>query len=163
MAASVCCMSTGSSETPPTAAARLAALPGLKVPFDETLDGTIGLEWLEVGPDRVTSQLVVGNHVRQPFGLVHGGLFAVIAESAASTGASVSVAERGEMAVGLSNNTAFLRPFVGEGTIHSVATRIHAGRTTQLWDVEHRDDEQRLCATSRVTIAIRPPRAPTAS
>ncbi len=64
------------------------------------------------------------------------------------------VRERG-LAVGMSNNTSFLRP-ITEGTIHARATRIHGGRTTWIWDVEFRDDDDRLCAVTRMTIAVRP-------
>ena len=62
---------------------------------------------------------------------------------------------RGRRALGLANNTSFLRPVSG-GTIHGLATRRHRGRTTWVWDVDMTDDEGRLCATSRVTIAVRP-------
>jgi uncharacterized protein (TIGR00369 family) len=57
--------------------------------------------------------------------------------------------------MGLSNSTSFLRP-IGAGNIHALATRRHRGRTTWVWDVDMSDDEGRLCATSRVTIAVRP-------
>jgi len=160
MATSVCCMSAGSKATRPFGQDQFPGIPGAVVPFEDGLDGTLGVRFLEVTPERVVTELDVADRVRQPFGLVHGGVYAVIAESAASFGAGVGVAPSGQTAVGLSNNTAFVRPFIGEGTLHSVASRIHAGRTTQLWDVEHRDDQQRLCATSRVTIAVRAPREP---
>jgi uncharacterized protein (TIGR00369 family) len=55
----------------------------------------------------------------------------------------------------MSNHSTFLRP-IGQGTIHAVARRRHRGRTTWVWDVELTDDEERLCAVSRVTIAVRP-------
>ena len=64
----------------------------------------------------------------------------------------------GNYAVGLSNQTSFLRP-ITEGTVHAEATRRHRGRTTWLWDVEISDDAGRLCAVSRMTIAVRPQRA----
>ena len=58
------------------------------------------------------------------------------------------------VAVGMSNNTSFLRP-ISEGTVHGVGIAIHRGRMSWVWDVEMRDDQDRLCATSRVTIAVR--------
>ena len=69
--------------------------------------------------------------------------------------------DAGNTAVGLSNQTSFLRP-VTEGVIHARATPRHRGRTTWVWEVECSDDAQRVCAVSRVTVAVRqaPPRPP---
>ena len=72
-------------------------------------------------------------------------------------GGALTAIPAGGTAVGLSNNTSFLRPFTGTGRLTSTATRLHGGRTTQLWDVEHRGEDGKLCATSRVTIALRYP------
>jgi uncharacterized protein (TIGR00369 family) len=63
--------------------------------------------------------------------------------------------EHGNRAMGLSNATNFVRP-MAEGTVHARARRLHAGGSTWVWDVEMSDDEGRLCAASRVTIAVRP-------
>jgi 1,4-dihydroxy-2-naphthoyl-CoA hydrolase len=93
----------------------------------------------------------------QPFGLVHGGVYAAIAETLASVGTFAGVHDDGMQAMGMSNSTSFLRPITA-GTIHAVARVRHRGRTTWLWDVEISDDDERLCATTRVTIAVRPPR-----
>lgn len=123
--------------------------------YDQTLDGTLGVQITEATPESVTATVEIDHRHKQPFGLVHGGVYALIAESAASVGGALTAIPNGGSAVGLSNNTAFVRPFIGEGTLTSVATRIHGGRTTQLWDVEHRNPEGKLCATSRVTIALR--------
>lgn len=130
-------------------------LPTL-LPYEETLDGTLGVQITDATAESVTATVEIDHRHKQPFGLVHGGVYALIAESAASVGGAITAIPGGGSAVGLSNNTAFVRPFIGEGTLTSVATRIHGGRTTQLWDVEHRNPEGKLCATSRVTIALRP-------
>jgi uncharacterized protein (TIGR00369 family) len=97
----------------------------------------------------------VRRELMQPWGIVHGGVFATIAESLASWATAMVVLGDGQAAMGLSNNTSFLRP-IGEGTIHALATRRHRGRTTWVWDVDMTDDQGRLCASSRVTIAVRP-------
>jgi len=89
--------------------------------------------------------------------LLHGGVYASIAESLASLATALAVRERGETAVGLSNSTSFLRP-VTAGTVHALATRLHAGRTTWVWDVSFSDDAGRTCALTRMTIAVRPAR-----
>ncbi len=131
-----------------------AILPTL-LPYEQTADGTLGVQITAATPEEVTATVEVDHRHKQPFGLVHGGIYALVAESAASVGGALTAVPKGGSAVGLSNNTAFLRPFVGEGTLTSVARRIHGGRTTQLWDVEHRSSDGKLCATSRVTIALR--------
>jgi uncharacterized protein (TIGR00369 family) len=86
---------------------------------------------------------------------VHGGVYASIAEALASWGTNVGVLQEGNIGLGMSNHSTFLRS-IREGTIHAVARRIHGGRTTWVWDVELTDDDGRLCAVSRVTIAVRP-------
>jgi uncharacterized protein (TIGR00369 family) len=84
-----------------------------------------------------------------------GGVHASIAEALASVGTNVGVLPEGNIGLGMSNHSTFLRS-IREGTIHAIARRIHRGRTTWVWDVELTDDESRLCAVSRVTIAVRP-------
>jgi len=100
----------------------------------------------------------VREHLLQPVGLVHGGVYASIAEALASLGTNLGVGQEGSIGLGMSNHSTFLRS-VQEGTIHATARRIHRGRTTWVWDVELTDDEGRRCAVSRVTIAVRPVRA----
>ena len=85
---------------------------------------------------------------------MHGGVLASIAESITSLATWRAVAPEGRSAQGLSNQTSFLRPLLG-GTIHATARRRHKGRTTWVWEVEISDDEQRLCALVRMTIAVR--------
>jgi len=118
-------------------------------------DALYGLELLEVGDELVRARVPVLDKLKQPFGLVHGGVLASISETLASLGTAVVVMPDGMAAMGLSNNTSFLRP-ITEGTIHACATRRHRGRTTWIWDVELSDDAGRLCALTRMTIAVRP-------
>jgi 1,4-dihydroxy-2-naphthoyl-CoA hydrolase len=118
-------------------------------------DALYGLEVLEVHDELVLAQVAVRDDLRQPFGLVHGGVLASIAETLASLGTAVVVVPEGNAAMGLSNSTSFLRPIL-DGTIHARAIRRHRGRTTWLWDVEITDDDGRLCAMTRMTIAVRP-------
>ncbi|MGI9099458.1 MAG: PaaI family thioesterase [Solirubrobacteraceae bacterium] len=117
-------------------------------------DALYGLELLECHDDLVRAQVAVRDEIRQPFGLVHGGVFAAIAETLASLGTAVVIPD-GNAAMGLSNSTSFLRP-ITDGTIHARALRRHRGRTTWVWDVEITDDAGRLCALTRMTIAVRP-------
>ena len=118
-------------------------------------DGLYGLEILSISDEEVTAQVPVRDELRQPAGLVHGGVFASIAESMTSIGTWQAVNADGRTAQGLSNQTSFLRPIL-DGTIHAVARRRHRGRTTWVWEVEITDDQARLCALVRMTIAVRP-------
>lgn len=120
-------------------------------PFDRHY----GLEVDEAGDELVRAHVPVVEQVTQPLGLVHGGVYASIAEALASLGTNIGVVPRGSVGLGMSNHSTFLRP-ISQGTIHAVARRRHRGRTTWVWDVELTDDEERLCAVSRVTIAVRP-------
>lgn len=118
-------------------------------------DALYGLEILEVTQELVRAQVAVRDELRQPFGPVHGGVLAALAETMASHGTLIVAVPEGTAAMGMSNNTSFLRP-ITEGTIHARAMRRHRGRTTWVWDVEISDDAGRLCAMSRMTIAVRP-------
>ena len=125
------------------------------VPWDEGFDALYGLEIDEMTAERATGRVPVRNAIRQPMGLVHGGVYASIAESLASLATAAGVVPEGLVPQGLSNATSFLRPIL-EGTIHATAVRRHRGRTTWVWDVEISDDAGRLCAVTRMTIAVRP-------
>jgi uncharacterized protein (TIGR00369 family) len=120
-------------------------------PFDRHY----GLEILEASDELVRGRVPVLDHVKQPTGLVHGGLHAAIAEGLASLGTNHGVAAAGNFALGMSNQCSFLRP-IESGAVHATARRRHRGRTTWIWDVELADDAGRLCALARVTIAVRP-------
>jgi uncharacterized protein (TIGR00369 family) len=109
---------------------------------------------VECSAELVRGRVAVREHVTQPIGLVHGGVHAAIAEGLASLGTNHGVAAEGKVALGISNQSSFLRP-IGSGTIHATARPRHRGRTTWIWDVELADDEGRICALSRVTVAIR--------
>jgi uncharacterized protein (TIGR00369 family) len=117
-------------------------------------DSLYGLEILELGDELARARVAVRDDLKQPMGLVHGGVYAAIAESLASTATASNVGGEGKIATGLSNQTSFLRP-ITEGTIHATATRKHRGRTTWVWEVEMTDDQGRLCVLTRMTIAVR--------
>jgi len=117
-------------------------------------DGLYGLEVLAISDTEVTARVAVRDEIKQPAGLVHGGVFASIAESITSMATYYAVRDGGRTAQGLSNQTSFVRPIV-EGTINAVARRRHRGRTTWVWEVDITDDRERLCALVRMTIAVR--------
>lgn len=125
------------------------------IAMDRTFDALYGLEILEYGEERVVARVAVRDEIKQPMGLVHGGVYASIAEATTSMATASAVYGDGKAAMGLSNNTSFLRPVTSGEYVHATATRRHKGRTTWVWDVDITDDEGRLCATTRMTIAVR--------
>ena len=122
--------------------------------IEGTFDAHYGLEILDTAEDEVRGQLLIQPHHKQPAGLLHGGVLASMAEALASMATFVAVASEGKAAMGMSNATTFMRP-ITEGTVHAVARPRHRGRTTWVWDVDFSDDAGRLCATTRMTIAVR--------
>jgi 1,4-dihydroxy-2-naphthoyl-CoA hydrolase len=131
---------------------RLVTTPfeGFPVGFDRLY----GLEVLDMNEEEARARVEVRDELRQPGGLVHGGVFASIAESLASIATWLAVHDDGKSAQGMSNQTSFLRPIV-DGTIHATARRRHKGRTTWVWEVDITDDDGRLCALVRMTVAVR--------
>jgi 1,4-dihydroxy-2-naphthoyl-CoA hydrolase len=121
------------------------------------LADTIGVEYLELEPERARGRVEVVERVLQPFGIVHGGTFSALAESLCSRATYEQVAPEGMVAMGQANNATFLRPITA-GHVNAEATVRHRGRTTWVWDCELTDDDGRLCALVRMTIAIRPAR-----
>lgn len=131
-------------------------------PSIEQLNGAVsgfdrlyGLQIVGYADGEVSAQVTARDEVKQPAGLVHGGVYASIAESMTSLATALAVMPQGNMAMGLSNNTSFLRP-ITEGVVHAHASVIHRGRTTWVWDVRFTDDAGRSCAVTRMTIAVRP-------
>jgi 1,4-dihydroxy-2-naphthoyl-CoA hydrolase len=125
------------------------------VPLEDTLDGAFGIELEELSGDAIRARIPVTDRIRQRFGLVHGGAYCAIAEFLASEATVAGVWEDGNIALGTQNATSFLRA-VGDGTLLAEGRPLHRGRSVWVWDVEFRDDDGRLSATSRVTLAVRP-------
>jgi 1,4-dihydroxy-2-naphthoyl-CoA hydrolase len=127
-----------------------------RLSFEQTMDGAIGFEILDASETHALGRFAVEDRVRQPLGIVHGGAYAAAAESlcSAATYVGVSKDDSGRIVLGQSNQTSFLRP-VSEGSVHVDARPRHRGRTSWVWDVDFTDDEGRVCALSRVTLAVR--------
>ena len=128
----------------------------IDLPFrlGEGFDSLYGLEVTHISDELLRGRVVVTDAIKQPAGLVHGGVYAAVAESLASTGTALKVIPDGKMAMGLSNLTSFVRPITA-GSVNAEAKVRHRGRTTWVWEVEMSDDEGRLCVLARVTIAVR--------
>ena len=117
-------------------------------PYDEL----IGLEVDAATPEEARGRLAVVNRVKQPAGLVHGGVYASMAESLATRATGEAV--RPSTAVGMASSTSFLRPVL-EGTVHASGRPRHRGRSTWVWEFDVTDDDGRLCALVRMTVAVR--------
>ncbi len=111
-----------------------------------------------VDSSHVTGWIDLGSEHHQPWGLVHGGVYTTAIETAASAGASIAAQEHGLLAVGVNNNTNFLRSMI-EGRVTVDARPIQQGRTQQLWEVRVADDRDRLIATGQVRLQNIAPRA----
>lgn len=121
----------------------------------ETLAEALGIGGYErLDDQRARARLPVSDRVRQPFGIVHGGAYAALAETLCSI-ATYETVGPDSGAFGQSNDTSFLRP-VFDGVVYAEAVAKHRGRTTWVWEVEMTDAEGRLCALARLTIAVRP-------
>jgi uncharacterized protein (TIGR00369 family) len=121
----------------------------------ETLVQTLGIEFLEASLDRVSARMPVAPRVHQPFGLLHGGASVALAETVASVGAFVSVMDQGLGAVGLEINANHVKA-KRDGVVTAVATPLHKGRTTHVWEVRITDENDQLVCVSRCTLAIVP-------
>lgn len=111
----------------------------------------IGLRFVRATREEVVAELTVEPSLHQPYGLVHGGVYASMAETVASVGAALHAMAEGRNTVGLDNSTNFLRA-TREGTLTARATPLATGRRTHVWEVDIRDDQARLVAKSRVRL-----------
>jgi uncharacterized protein (TIGR00369 family) len=118
-------------------------------------DALLGTEWLDDDPEHARVRVPMRDELRQPVGLLHGGVISSLVESVCSRSTALAVAGDGMMAMGQSVNVSFIRP-ITEGHAEVRASARHRGRTTWVWEAEVRDAEDRLCALAQMTIAVRP-------
>lgn len=118
-----------------------------------TIMEALDIETVLVSPDRVVCTMPVNEKTRQPFGLLHGGASLVLAETAASIGTYALIDQEHEIAVGMEINANHVRS-VTDGKVTAVATPLHKGRSTMVWDIKITDEQDRLVCVSRCTMAI---------
>ena len=128
------------------------SLAALQATGANTAVSHLGIEFTEVGDDFLVARVPVNRQTCQPYGLLHGGVSVVLAETLGSCGAAFSV-PLGTRVVGLEVNANHLRG-VQDGWVTATARPVHLGRTTQVWQIELRDDQGRLSCTSRLTMAV---------
>ncbi|HUQ48885.1 MAG TPA: hotdog fold thioesterase [Gemmatimonadaceae bacterium] len=113
----------------------------------------IGIEFVMLSPDKVVATMPVDDRTRQPFGLLHGGASAALAETVASFGAYLNIDKDKQAAVGVELNANHVRG-KREGLVTATATPIHRGRKIQVWDIRIEDENKHLICASRCTLAI---------
>ena len=129
-----------------------ADLPSVDLTAASAFVAAISFDVADADGSRVTGSVELGPDQHTPWGVVHGGVYCSVVESAASIGASLAVQERGQFAVGVNNNTDFLRPMTA-GRVDVVAEPIQQGRTLQLWQVVlTRADDGKLVARGQVRL-----------
>ena len=126
---------------------------GQDIVSEGNLVEALGIEGYEFDGEATASmRMPVRDRVKQPFGVVHGGALAALAETVCSRATYDAVAPM--LALGQANETIFIRA-VRSGVVQARARALHRGRTSWVWDVEMHDADGRLCATSRLIIAVR--------
>jgi uncharacterized protein (TIGR00369 family) len=122
----------------------------------DTAVARLGIEFLEMGDDFIKARVPVDNRTRQPYGLLHGGVSVVLAETLGSCGAAFSNPD-GYRAVGLDINANHIKGTTS-GWVTGVARPVHMGRSTQVWQIDMHNDAGELTCVSRITMAILAPR-----
>ena len=123
---------------------------------EDTVVRRLGIEFLEVGDDFLRARVPVNAHTRQPYGLLHGGVSVVLAETLGSCGAVYACPE-GWRAVGLDINANHIRGATS-GWVTGTARPVHIGRSTQVWQIDMHNDEGEMTCVSRLTMAVLAPR-----
>ncbi len=118
-------------------------------------DALVGTEWLDDDPGHARARVAVRDDLRQPVGLLHGGVISTLVESVCSRATALVVIGEGMAAMGQSISVSFIRP-VTAGSAEVKAEARHRGRTTWIWDAEVLNDEKKICALAQMTIAVRP-------
>lgn len=114
----------------------------------------LGIQITEVTDEYIAGSMPVDHRTMQPFGLLHGGASCVLAETLGSIGGTFCVEPQKQIVVGLEINANHLRS-AQSGHVHGVARPIHLGRSTQVWDIQIRDDHKNLVCVSRLTLAVK--------
>ncbi len=118
-------------------------------------DQLIGTEWISDDPADARARIPLRDDLRQPYGLLHGGVVSTLVESLCSRATAIAVYPQGSIAMGQAIEVSLLRPVTAGGPEARARAR-HRGRTTWVWEVEVFDGEEKLCALAKMTLAVRP-------
>jgi 1,4-dihydroxy-2-naphthoyl-CoA hydrolase len=135
---------------------RPISVEALTASHKDTAPEHLGMEFLEVGDDFITARVPVDQRTRQPYGLLHGGVSVVLAETLGSCGA-IYCTPPGHRVVGLDINANHIRAATS-GWVTGKTTPVHVGRSTQVWAIELRNEAGDLTCVSRITMAVLGPR-----
>ena len=131
---------------------RLIIVSELESPSNQNVHEALGIEVVKATPEEVVVRVPVGPRVHQPYGILHGGVSALIAESAASIGGALSV-EPGKIVVGTELNCSHLRS-LREGILTATARPIRTGRTVHVWGIDLTDEQGRMICIARCSLAV---------
>ena len=119
----------------------------------KTIVDFLEIEWLEIGENFVKAAMPVNEKTRQPYGVLHGGASCVLAESLGSFAASLVIDSSKFQCVGISINANHVRS-VTDGKVTGVASPLHLGKSTHVWDIKIYKEDEKLVCVSRLTVAI---------
>lgn len=128
-------------------------LQDLATMLEGTMAEHLGMEWVELGDDFLKMKMPVDNRTKQPYGLLHGGASCTLSETVGSIAAQLIVDANKFSCVGLEINANHIRS-ARQGYVTSVATPLHLGTNTHVWDVKISDDADKLICISRLTVAV---------
>lgn len=120
---------------------------------ENTMVSHLGIRFTEIGDDYLVATMPVTDKTKQPLGLLHGGANVVLAETLGSVAATLTVDREKQYCVGLEINANHLKP-VREGSVKGIATPIHLGQSTQVWEIRIYTASEQLSCISRITMAI---------
>ena len=119
-----------------------------------TASDLIGIVFTEIGDDYICAEMPITDKVKQPLGIMNGGISCLIAESVGSTAANIAIDINKQFCVGLDINTNHIRP-ASKGKVIATAKPIHIGKTTQVWSIEIQGDHGKLISINRLTMAVK--------
>jgi len=123
--------------------------------IQNTMTSTIGIEITDIGDDFICGKMPVDERTTQPFGLLHGGASAALAETLGSIGGGIKVYSNNETVVGIEINANHLKS-VRDGWVYGKATPIRIGKKIQVWNIEITNEDDVLICVSRLTLAVIP-------
>ena len=117
------------------------------------MPGYLGIEFVDYGDNWVKARMPINERTKQPYGRLHGGASVVLAETAGSIGAAMTLDPSKFATVGMEINANHIRP-AKDGFVYAVATAESLGRTTQIWSIRIEDEDEKLVCISRITMAV---------